>query len=365
MGVAKLNVRFIIELNWLSRLSCALLGAEMLGWVTTYIPSLIEQLKKMGVSVSLDDDPNDDFDLVHVHIPGPTARRVMSRTTKPVIFHAHGTPLKTTNPVARYLRRKSLRYFANRADATIFPSRYTRDRYGVLSLGKQAIVLGNGVDLGKYAFSADSRTQFRQRWGIADHDILVMSVGWFIRRKGALDFLELARRNPQHKFMWVGGPPPRLALQAFLKLLSPSQVIVASRPPSNLMLPGYLHDIPAALSAADIFLFPSWEENHPLTLLEAAACRRPLLVRDIPALREWLDPGRNGLLVNSLDDFHRCLEQLAHDAALRAQLGRAAHEAVQQRFDIRLIAAKLKELYLSMSRPEPASRRGHGFLPMF
>jgi len=103
-----MKVRFIVELNRLSRMSSALLGAEMLGWVTTYIPSLIEQLEKIGVSVSLDDDPDDDFDLVHVHIPGPMARTAMNMTTKPIIFHAHGTPLKTTNPVARYLRRKSL-----------------------------------------------------------------------------------------------------------------------------------------------------------------------------------------------------------------------------------------------------------------
>jgi 1,2-diacylglycerol-3-alpha-glucose alpha-1,2-glucosyltransferase len=343
-----LKVRFIVELNRLSRLSSALLGAEMLGWITTYIPSLIEQLETLGVSVSLDDGPDDDFDLVHVHIPGPTARTVMGRTTKPIIFHAHGTPLKTTNPVARYLRRKALGHFANRADAVIFPSRYTRGRYGALSSGKQVIALGNGVDLRKYAFSADQRAQFRRRWGIADHDILVVSVGWFIRRKGALDFIELARRNPEHTFMWVGGPPPRLALQAFLKLLSPSQVILASQLPPNLVLPGYLHDIPAALSAADIFLFPSWEENHPLALLEAAACQRPILARDIPALREWLEHERNGLLSNSLEDFQYYLDQLAHDAALRERLGRAARESVQQRFDIRLIAATLKGLYLSL-----------------
>jgi 1,2-diacylglycerol-3-alpha-glucose alpha-1,2-glucosyltransferase len=342
-----LKVNFILELSRLSRITSAVLGSEMLGWITTYIPSLIEHLERIGVSVTIDEAHDDNFDLVHVHILGPTARKIMKATRKPVIFHAHGTPLKTVNAIARHLRRTCLSHFAEKADMIIFPSHYTKERYGPLPMDKKVAVLGNGVDLNKYAFSEDQRTGFRRRWGITGEEILVVSVGWFIRRKGALDFVELARRNPDHKFMWIGGPPSRPMLKTFLKLLLPSQAIFAFHPPSNLVLPGYLHDIPAALSAADIFLFPSLEENHPLAVLEAAACQRPIVARGIPALREWLEHDWNCLLANNLEDFQRHLDRLVDDETLREKLGRHACESVNQRFDIQKIAFALKDIYLS------------------
>jgi len=340
-----MRVNFILELNTLSRISSAVFGGDMLSWVATYIPSLIEHLERIGVSVTVDEVHRDDFDLVHVHILGPTAKRVMRATTKPIIFHAHGTPLRTVNGIARHLRRACLSHFAEHADMVIFPSRYTEELYGSLPADKKVTVLGNGVDLDKYAFSEDGRSEFRRRWGIADGEILIASVGWFIRRKGASDFVELARRNPDQTFMWVGGPSFRPMLKLLLNLLYPARSIPGRRLPANLVLPGYLHDIPAALSAADIFLFPSLEENHPLAVLEAAACRRPILARDIPSLREWLEHDGNCLLASSLEDFQRHLRRLLQDKALRESLGGRARESVEQRFDIQKIAASLRAIY--------------------
>ncbi|MCS6805052.1 MAG: hypothetical protein RMM98_04475 [Acidobacteriota bacterium] len=85
-----MKVKFIVELKRLSRITSAVLGTQMLGWIATYIPALIEQLERLGVSVRVDDADNGAFDLIHIHIPGSTAKKVMSTRIKPIIFHAHG-----------------------------------------------------------------------------------------------------------------------------------------------------------------------------------------------------------------------------------------------------------------------------------
>ncbi|MBI3951541.1 MAG: glycosyltransferase family 1 protein [Acidobacteria bacterium] len=39
-----MRINFILELNKLRTITSTILGSEMLGWITTYIPSLIEHL---------------------------------------------------------------------------------------------------------------------------------------------------------------------------------------------------------------------------------------------------------------------------------------------------------------------------------
>src|SRR5207302_7593895 len=54
-------------------------------------------------------------------------------------------------------------------------------------------------------------------------------------------------------------------------------------------------------SAATLTVSPSTHDGTPNTLLEAMACGSFPIVGDIPPLREWIDPGVNGLMVDPND----------------------------------------------------------------
>ena len=51
------------------------------------------------------------------------------------------------------------------------------------------------------------------------------------------------------------------------------------------------------LRAADVYVSTSRSDSTSVSLLEAMACGIPPVVTDIPANREWITEGRNGLLV--------------------------------------------------------------------
>ena len=61
-------------------------------------------------------------------------------------------------------------------------------------------------------------------------------------------------------------------------------------------LPGQVSqsDLPHYYQSADLYLSASHIDGSSVSLMEALACGRPVLVSDIPGNREWIDPGVNG-----------------------------------------------------------------------
>jgi len=59
--------------------------------------------------------------------------------------------------------------------------------------------------------------------------------------------------------------------------------------------------LPGIYSAADLFVSPSHSDGSSVSLLEAMACSRPVLVSDIPSNKEWITPGEAGELFRDGD----------------------------------------------------------------
>lgn len=71
----------------------------------------------------------------------------------------------------------------------------------------------------------------------------------------------------------------------------------------RISFPGWLdlESLPGAYGAADLFVSPSHSDGSSISLLEAMACGRPVLVSDIPSNREWVTPGEAGYLFKDGD----------------------------------------------------------------
>ena len=53
-------------------------------------------------------------------------------------------------------------------------------------------------------------------------------------------------------------------------------------------------ELPGLYAAADLFISPSHSDGSSVSLMEALACGKPVLVSDIPSNREWVKPGEVG-----------------------------------------------------------------------
>ncbi len=323
-------------------------------------------LERVGVSVT--DDPDSEYDLLHLHFFGPKSLFSLKRAKRlkiPVVVHAHSIgahdfadSFTLFNSVAP-LYEKYLYYFYELSDAIFTCSQYAQEQLRAQGITKPISVVSNAVDRERFRFSEESRQLWRARLGLKN--FTVFCAGNVIPRKGVLDFLEVARRLPQIDFVWFGHLWPKL-----LTFYPQMHKAIENRPP-NVQMPGFIEETPAAFAAADVLLLPSFRENQPMVLLEAASLGRPLVVRDIPEYHGWLIDRVNARLGRSVEEFVEIISELAENTHEWQRLSHASQELAEAS-SLPVVGERLKELYQALtlkpssppSPPAPLPSEGEG-----
>ena len=110
---------------------------------------------------------------------------------------------------------------------------------------------------------------------------------------------------------------------------------------------GHVNDVRQVWARAHIAVLLSRREGLPKSLLEAAACGRPMIASDVPGCREIARNGVNGLLVPPDDPeaLAAAIEHLARDPALRRLYGAAGRHLAETEFSSARIGSKTVALY--------------------
>jgi glycosyltransferase involved in cell wall biosynthesis len=98
---------------------------------------------------------------------------------------------------------------------------------------------------------------------------------------------------------------------------------------------GHRSDMPDVLKDSHIAVLPTtYGEGVPRSLIEAAACGRPIVATDVPGCREIVRHGENGLLVPASDPraLAEALRTLAEDPSLRKDMGAKGREIALAEF---------------------------------
>jgi glycosyltransferase involved in cell wall biosynthesis len=125
---------------------------------------------------------------------------------------------------------------------------------------------------------------------------------------------------------------------------------------------GFVHDLDdlrRLYAACDLLVVPSLLDNSPNTLAEAMACGTPAVGSDTGGIPDLVEHGKSGLLAAPGDAAQLAdrLEALLLDDALRARLGAAARERVEQECGEAVVGARYAEIYrLALARRAAASR---------
>lgn len=110
---------------------------------------------------------------------------------------------------------------------------------------------------------------------------------------------------------------------------------------------GPVADVAALYARSHIAVLPSYREGLPKSLLEAAACGKPIVTTDVPGCREVVIPGENGFLVPAKDAkaLAKALKALAESSELRMKMGQLSRKKAEQEFDEKKIIEQTMGVY--------------------
>ena len=289
---------------------------------------------------------DEDYDILHINTWLPKSYLVAANARlkgKKVVYHAHSTEedyrdgFILGHETSRFIRWWLVRCYSL-GDIIVTPSEYSKKLLqGYKGLEHKTIrVISNGVDLDFFRKDPDTGAAFRKIYGYSKDDKVIMGIGLYIRRKGISDFVELAKRFPDYKFIWFGYSSLKAATRDVREAVNTSL--------PNLTWAGYVdkQTIKAAFSGADLFLFPTLEETEGIPVIEAAACRQNIIVRDIPAFEGWLKDGENVYKARDVDDFELRIRDFMNGKL--KDLRDAAYEVARQR-DLKIIGYQLRSVY--------------------
>lgn len=318
----------------------------------------MEQIEKSGVgraikhqmrALELNDipytlNPEDDYDIIHINTIFPESYMMGKKAKKmgkKVIFHAHSTEedfrnsFLLSNQVAPLFKTWLKKVYSS-ADLIITPTPYSKRLLENYDLEKPILAISNGIDLAFFKKDINEGRIFREKFHFHENDKIIMSVGLYIERKGILDFVEMAKKLPEYKFIWFGytnlnAVPIKIKEAVETKL-------------DNLYFPGYVprEILKGAYSGADLFWFPTHEETEGIVLLEALAMKIPVLVRDIPIYEGWFQDGINIYKGKDNEEF-----EIKIKGILEGNLPSLVEEGykVAKERDIKEIGKQLKEAY--------------------
>lgn len=101
------------------------------------------------------------------------------------------------------------------------------------------------------------------------------------------------------------------------------------------------------LRISDLFVFPTYFEGQPVSVLEAMAYQCGIVATNVGGIPQMIEPGRTGLLIEPQDPegLKSALQKLLSDPELCEYLGKNARAKVQKEYSINKSLEELVKIY--------------------
>ncbi len=294
----------------------------------------------------------DKFDVIHAHwvLPNAPAAALVAQMRKlPLVISMHGSDVfmaeknRAFGSAARWC-------FARAKWITACSDELMQRALAIGADENKTELIPYGADAKAFHVHPDDAQRVRAQLHLQNDDVMILAVGRLVYKKG-FEFLvaampEILQRAPNARLVLVGYGDLRDELEAQARALDLNgRVTFAGRVPRQ--------EIPAYFAASDIVSVPSVRDaagnvdGLPNVVLEGMAAGKPIVASNIAGFPDVIGDGESGLLVPEKNSraLADAIVQLAHDAALRANLGANAREKIHTRLNWDNVARRFIEVY--------------------
>ncbi len=200
----------------------------------------------------------------------------------------------------------------------------------ITSPKKKIKVIYNGCDLNIFSFNKHFRLLIRKKLNISDKAKVIIFIGQVEKSKGVYEliksFNDLAQKYSDLHLIIAGNRLEEPSLDYLVSGNLKNRIHFAGRQPYK--------EIPHFLSAADVFVLPSYNEGLPNVVLEAMACGLPVVATKVGGIPEAVEHGKSGFLVNKKDvkSLTNYINILLNDEDLAIKMGAYGRNIIKCNF---------------------------------
>jgi glycosyltransferase involved in cell wall biosynthesis len=286
------------------------------------------------------------YDIVHVHTPIAAlyGRLLKTRFEElKTVYTVHGFHFYSGAPMLNwgiyYPIEKIMAHFTD----TIITMNYEDyERAQKLKVKKTHKVNGVGVDLSSYNLNLYRKEETRRKLNLREDDFVIIMIAEVNKNKNHLQMIDsiqiLKEKGIDVKVICAGDGP----------LLNEMQRVISMRMlDENIKLLGPREDINELITACDIGILMSYREGLPRNIMELMACKKPVIGTNIRGIRDLVENGVTGYLVNINDSKETAgkIEILLKDMSLREAMGSRAYEVIKE-YEVNKVVDSLAGVYI-------------------
>jgi len=293
-----------------------------------------------------------DVDVIHMHnyrtFQNIVVRHYAKKFGIPYVLQAHGS---LTTYFQKGLLKKIFdiiwgRKILKDAVKVIAVTRTEAEQYQSLGVSADKIeIVPHGVDLAEFDDLIE-KGEFKKKYQLGDDQKVVLYLGRIHKMKGldilAGAFADLCRLRTDVRLVITG--PDDGYLSSLKKLIAELEIgdrIVFTGPL-------YGREKLKAYIDADVYVLPSSYEIFGITILEAWACGKPVIVTDRCGLADVVK-GRAGLVVPYDGvQLRDALAEMLDNTSMRLEFGRQGRKLVEERYNWPNIALQVESIYNSV-----------------
>ncbi|MEG1410477.1 MAG: glycosyltransferase family 4 protein [Romboutsia sp.] len=286
-----------------------------------------------------------NYDIVHVHTPVAAVYGRLLKVKFPklkTIYTVHGFHFFAGAPLINwaiyYPIEKIMKKFTDVAITINSEDYRVAKKFGMKEVYNTN---GVGLDLNYYNPNLYNKEECRVKFNLKEDDFVIVMIAEVNKNKNHEQMIkaveQLIKEGKSVKVLCAGDGPLLNLIKEEIESRNLSEVI---------QMLGFRTDINEIISCADVGLLMSYREGLPRNIMELMAFGKPVIGTNIRGIRDLIDEGKNGYLVDVGDymQTYYALNTLMSDRNILSEMSECAFDRVKK-YSVESVVGELLEVY--------------------